>query len=54
MANPSDYGLGSIWVVRFEPSAEAVFAIRKALQALNPNVAKEFVWLYLENGEENS
>ncbi|HAZ49160.1 MAG TPA: XRE family transcriptional regulator [Cyanobacteria bacterium UBA11369] len=37
-----------------DPSAEAVFAIKKALQALNPNAAKEFVWLYLENGAEDS
>jgi transcriptional regulator with XRE-family HTH domain len=37
-----------------DPSAEAVFAIKKALQALNPDAAKEFVWLYLENGELGS
>lgn len=32
-------------------SAEAVFAIKKALKVLNPDAAREFVWLYLENGE---
>ncbi|MFB2980754.1 helix-turn-helix domain-containing protein [Microseira sp. BLCC-F43] len=37
-----------------DPSAEAVFAIKKALKVLNPDAAKEFVWLYLENGEEDS
>ncbi|MCC3404720.1 MAG: helix-turn-helix transcriptional regulator [Microcoleus sp. PH2017_10_PVI_O_A] len=32
-----------------DPSAEAVFAINKALQTFNPQAASEFVRLYLGN-----
>jgi hypothetical protein len=37
-----------------DPSAEAVFAIKKALQRLNSEAAKQFVQLYLEDGDEDS
>ncbi len=36
-----------------DPSAEAVFAIKQALQTFNRQAADEFVRLYLGNGEEN-
>ena len=36
-----------------DPSAEAVFAIKQALQTFNREAANEFVRLYLGNGEEN-
>lgn len=36
-----------------DPSAEAVFEIRQALQKINPTAAEEFVRLYLyESAEE--
>lgn len=35
-----------------DPSAEAVFAINKALESFNPQAASEFVRLYLGNGGE--
>lgn len=34
-----------------DPSAEAVFVIRKALQTLNPDAATEFIRLYLNDEE---
>jgi transcriptional regulator with XRE-family HTH domain len=36
-----------------DPSAEAVFAIKQALQHLNADAAKEFVQLYLEDRLED-
>jgi transcriptional regulator with XRE-family HTH domain len=35
-----------------DPSAEAVFAIRQALQKLAPEAAKEFISLYLDDGSK--
>ena len=35
-----------------DPSAEAVFTIKNALQKLNSEAAKDFVRLYLEDPEE--
>jgi transcriptional regulator with XRE-family HTH domain len=34
-----------------DPLAEAVYEIYKALKALNPEAAREFVWLYLDAPE---
>ena len=36
-----------------DPSAEAVFAINKALQSFNPQAASEFIRLYLGNSGED-
>jgi transcriptional regulator with XRE-family HTH domain len=50
----SDRSNVSRWVSEErDPSAEAVFAIKQALQTFNRQAADEFVRLYLGNGEEN-
>jgi transcriptional regulator with XRE-family HTH domain len=35
-----------------DPTAEAVFAIKQALQMSNPDAAREFIQLYLGDSEE--
>jgi transcriptional regulator with XRE-family HTH domain len=45
------------WFHGLDPSAENIVEITKALRLLNPEAAKQFVWLYLgeivENGEKD-